>query len=269
MGNRCAVVVEDDPDIRLLLSQTLSMAGFDVHEVGSGEAAIARVQDVRPDLIALDLGLPDVDGIEVCRRLRQMTDAYILMITARAEEIDKVMGLEIGADDYINKPFSPREVQARVAAMFRRPRSNTAVRGDGVASPERNRRASDRVTPSDAAVLAATPAVPQARDLADESLLRHGGLEVDPDARLAHLHGEELPLTRLEFDLLVTMLSRPRRVWSREALLRSVWGSEWTSDHHLVEVHVANLRRKLGDDARAPRWITTVRGVGYRLVPAA
>jgi len=235
---RVAVVVDDDADIRMLLRDVLEMAGFAVHEASCGNVGIELVRDVRPDLVTLDLGLPDVDGITVCRTIRVFTDAYVLMITARADEIDRLLGLEIGADDFVNKPFSPREVQARVAALFRRPRH----------------------------LPTGVPAEPV---LPEHEVLRHGELEVDVDARMVTLTGAQLELTRIEFDLLATMLGSPRRVWSREMLLRSVWGSDWGSDHHLVEVHVGNLRRKLGDDARTARWIKTVRGVGYRLAAAA
>ena len=235
---RVAVVVDDDADIRMLLRDVLEMAGFAVHEASCGNAGIELVREVQPDLVTLDLGLPDVDGITVCRTIRAFTDAYVLMITARADEIDRLLGLEIGADDFVNKPFSPREVQARVAALFRRPRHLPTA-------------------------IPAEPGPPE------HEVLRHGELEVDLDARIVMLTGTELELTRIEFDLLATMLGSPRRVWTREMLLHSVWGSDWASDHHLVEVHVGNLRRKLGDDARTARWIKTVRGVGYRLTSAA
>lgn len=242
-ADRTAVVVEDDPDIRLLVLEVLEMAGFAVHEAPTGREGIDLVRELEPDLVTLDLGLPDLDGTEVCRRIRQFTDAYVIMITARRDEIDQLIGLEMGADDFIVKPFSPRALQARVAAMFRRSRSMVGSQvsggnGGGQAEP-----------------------VSQEPD----GVIRRGALEVDLEGRLVHLEGKELHLTRTEFDLLATMLSGPRRVWTREALLRAVWGGEWNSDLHLVEVHMGNLRRKLGDSARSSRWIQTVRGVGYRL----
>ena len=227
-----AVIIDDDADIRALIAELLRQSGFEVTEAASGTDGLAAVRDVEPDVVTLDLNLPDLDGIEVCRRIREITDAYVVMLTARPDEIDRLMGLEIGADDYLTKPFSPRELRARIAAMLRRPRA-------GSASP----------SPS------ATPSEP----------VRHGGLEVDIEGRLATLDGVELDLTRTEFDLLATLLSGPRRVWPRETLLRTVWGTDWVSDGHLVEVHMANLRRKLGDDPRSGRYIRTVRGVGYRL----
>jgi two-component system, OmpR family, response regulator len=233
------LIIEDDARIRTALTRALTERGHAVSSEPAGMPGLQRVLDEPPDLVVLDLGLPDVDGITVCRTIREFTDAYVLMITARTDEIDRLLGLEIGADDFVDKPFSPREIQARVTALFRRPRGLGAQ--------------------------AAEPAPP-----ADEhTVIRHGELEVDVDARIVTMAGTELPLTRIEFDLLATMLGSPRRVWTRETLLRTVWGAQWIGDDHLVEVHVGNLRRKLGDDARTARWIKTVRGVGYRLAPAA
>lgn len=241
---RTAVVVEDDSDIRELLVLTLSMVGFNIIETASGKEALSLVREHQPDLVTLDLNLPDLDGMEVCRQLRPLTDAYIVMITARVDEIERVLGLEIGADDFIVKPFSPREVRARVAAMFRRPRSYGA---EGAGSPE----AGDSAMPAQE----------------DSAVVVHGGLSVDVEGRVARLDGEELPLTRIEFELLATLVTGPRRVWTRETLLTRVWGEGWTDDHHLVEVHIRNLRKKLGEDTREPRYIKTVRGVGYRMMP--
>ena len=241
---RTAVVVEDDPDIRELLVLTLSMVGFNVIETASGREALNLVREHQPDLVTLDLNLPDLDGMEVCRQLRPLTDAYIVMITARVEEIERVLGLEIGADDFIVKPFSPREVRARVAAMFRRPRA--LVEAGSV---------SGEATGTHGAAEA------------DGAVVAHGALSVDVDGRVARLNGEELSLTKIEFDLLATLITGSRRVWTRETLLERVWGEGWTDDHHLVEVHIRNLRKKLGEDTREPRFIKTVRGVGYRMMP--
>jgi len=233
--DRRALVVEDDADIRALLVEVLGQAGFTVDTTGSGRDALGFAQRLDPALVTLDLGLPDLDGVEVCRRLRAAgSDAYVIMLTARDEEIDRLIGLEIGADDYLSKPFSPRELRARAMAMMRRPRRST------------------RSTPS-------------ADD--ENPVLRLGELSVDVDGRIATLAGEELDLTRTEFDLLATLLSGPRRVWTRETLLNQVWGTAWARDFHLIEVHIGNLRRKLGEDSRSGRWIRTVRGVGYRLGP--
>jgi two-component system, OmpR family, response regulator len=234
--DRHAVVIEDDPDVRALLVELLQQSGFTVADSGTGADGLRSVRELDPDLVTLDLNLPDLDGIEVCRRLRDGSEAYVIMLTARPDEIDRLVGLETGADDYLTKPFSPRELRARVAAMMRRPRRRvTAPAAEAPADPDTN------------------------------EVLRLGPLEVDLEGRLAHLDGAELPLTRIEFDLLATLLSGPRRVWPRETLLRTVWGTEWAGDGHLVEVHMGNLRRKLGDDPRNGRFIRTVRGVGYRL----
>jgi DNA-binding response OmpR family regulator len=230
--HRSAVVIEDDGDVRALLAELLRQSGFDVAEALTGGAGLDAVRTRQPDLVTLDLNLPDLDGMEVCRRIREISDAYIVMLTGRPDEIDRLLGLETGADDYLTKPFSPRELRARVSAMMRRPRRRDAA------------------------------AVPVEQDA---TVLRHGDLEVDVDARIARIGDQEIDLTRTEFDLLVTLLTGPRRVWSRDTLLRTVWGTDWVNDGHLVEVHMGNLRRKLGDDPRSGRYIRTVRGVGYRL----
>ncbi|MFY0407646.1 response regulator transcription factor [Solicola sp. PLA-1-18] len=241
-GARVAVVVDDDGDVRGLISHVLSLQGFTVHEAATGRDGVRLAREANPDLITLDLGLPDVDGTQVCRAVREFTDAYVVMVTARQDEIDRLIGLEIGADDYVSKPFSPRELQARIAAMFRRPRTSVSAAANAPA--------------------AAPPA---------DTQLRHGDLAVDPDGRVATLETadgvQELTLTRTEFDILATLLSNPVKVWGRDALLRQVWGEGWTNDHHLVEVHMGNLRRKLGDSGRSAGFIRTVRGVGYRMEP--
>ena len=231
---RRALVVEDDEDIRALIEFTLQTQGFVVTAVDSGLAGVEAVREGDPDLVTLDLGLPGIDGIEACRRIREISDAYVVMITARDDEIDRLLGLETGADDFISKPFSARELKARVNAMFRRPRTGVAV-----------------------------AAAPLPED--DHEVLVHGPLRVDVDGRRAFRGGVELELTRTEFDLLTELMRTPARVWTREALLRSVWGTEWASVTHLVEVHIGNLRRKLGEQRSGPRFIRTVRGVGYRM----
>ncbi|MEG9249868.1 response regulator transcription factor [Arthrobacter sp. Soc17.1.1.1] len=236
-SQRTALIIEDDPDIRELLATTLRMNGFTTVEASSGLEGLAALAEHSPDLITLDLNLPDLDGVEVCRQCRASTDAYIVMVTARQDEIDRLIGLEIGADDFIGKPFSPRELSARVSAMFRRPRTGA---GPGPAP----------VPVSDG-----------------NALLRHNDLTMDVEGRVVALDGQELALTRIEFDLLETLLTGAQRVWTREALLNRVWGEGWSQDHHLVEVHIRNLRKKLGEDTSNPRFIRTVRGVGYRMTP--
>jgi DNA-binding response OmpR family regulator len=233
--DRAAVVIEDDPDVRALLVELLRQSGFTVTECSAGAEGLRAVRELDPDLVTLDLNLPDFDGIEVCRRLRETSEAYVIMLTARPDEVDRLVGLETGADDYLTKPFSPRELRARVAAMMRRPRRRAA------------------------------PTEPAPTAPAEQQVIKLGGLEVDLEGRLVSLDGAELPLTRIEFDLLATLLASPRRVWPRETLMRAVWGTEWAGDGHLVEVHMGNLRRKLRDDPKVGRYIRTVRGVGYRL----
>ena len=253
-SERTAVVVEDDDDIRELITHSLTMQGFEVASAASGQAGLDLVMANDPDLVTLDLGLPDLDGIEVCRRVRDISQAYVVMISARTDEIDRLMGLEIGADDYLTKPFSPRELQARVNAMFRRPR---AVRAPA-----------DAPAPGTNGSAPAAPAPPAAHTSgeSDATLVRHGRIAVDAEGRVVTVDGKEADLTRTEFDLLATLLSAPRRVWSRAVLLDGLWGPGW-SEEHLVEVHVGNLRRKLTKlgpaGGRAP--IRTVRGVGYRM----
>ncbi|WP_077490940.1 response regulator transcription factor [Sinomonas mesophila] len=299
LADRRAVVIEDDADVRMLLARTLQRHGFEVAEAATGAEGLRLAREHEPDLVTLDLNLPDLDGTEVCRRLREFSDAYVVMITGRAEEIDELIGLQIGADDYISKPFSPRTVQARVEAMFRRPRATapkaSAPDAAGLdhpgpppappvplastgfpASAAPPARAASPLQPAPAPYVPA-PYVPATQSPAPEppapeppapdgQRLAHGPLVVDLDARVVEVDGKEVALTRTEFDLLALMVCSPRRVWTREMLLRSVWGDEWASDEHLVEVHVGNLRRKLGDRGRSPRFIRTVRGVGYGMM---
>ncbi|SDT52557.1 DNA-binding response regulator, OmpR family, contains REC and winged-helix (wHTH) domain [Pseudarthrobacter equi] len=252
-ANRRAVVVEDDKDIQMLLNRTLSMQGFDVVVAGNGMDGLARIREHQPELITLDLNLPDLDGTEVCRRLREFSDAYVVMITARVEEIDELLGLQIGADDFVTKPFSPRALGARITAMFRRPRPGFP---DGGA-------------PAVAELAAAEPEQPAVEAEADSEATVHGPVRVDTESRTVHVAGNEVVLTRTEFDLLAAFVGAPRRVWTKESLLRRVWGDEWATDEHLVEVHVGNLRRKIRAGGSDTQIIRTVRGVGYGLVPAA
>lgn len=238
---RRAVVIEDDADIRLLLTRVLAQAGLEVSEAGSGTDGLDEVRRCQPDLVTLDLNLPDMDGIEVCRQLREQTDAYVIMLTARQEEIDRLLGLEVGADDYVTKPFSPRELRARVAAMFRRPRPVAMAASASSALP------------------LAAPVAPPAR------VVTAAGFEVDLDAHEVRRAGQVLPLTLTEFRIFAALAAHPGQVWTREALLREVWDTSWTDNTHLVDVHVGNLRRKLGATGTDGRAVRTVRGVGYRL----
>ena len=219
-----ALVVDDEPPLVQVVSGYLAREGFDVVSAADGEAAVAAAREHRPDVIVLDLMLPGVDGVEACRRIRTFSDAYIIMLTAKSDEVDKLIGLSVGADDYLTKPFSPRELVARVRAMLRRPR-----------------------------------AVP------DPGVRRFGDLEVDPAGREVRARGDLIDLTRTEFDLLDTLSAHPRMAFSRHQLLERLWHGEWYGDDHVIDVHIGNLRHKLGDDATAPRYIRTVRGVGYRM----
>jgi DNA-binding response OmpR family regulator len=234
-----ALVIEDAPDICFLLCETLRQGGFDATGAATGAEGLELAAQLQPDLVTLDLTLPDLDGIEVCRRLRAVSNAYLIILTARGDEPDRLIGLEVGADDYMLKPFSPRELRARVGAMFRRPRLNDPgpfVPGAGsTGAPDPD---------------------------ADE--LRSGDLVMDLESRQVTLAGQAVPLTRTEFDLLAAFMGRPRRVWERDTLARMVWHTDWPGGDHVIDVHVANLRRKLGDSAHEGRWIHTVRGVGYR-----
>ena len=257
---RVAVIIEDDKDIRDLLHAVLQQSGFEVHASPTGTEGVEAVRRHKPAVVTLDLGLPDIDGFEVIRQLRLFSDAYIVMLTARAEELDTLMGLEAGADDYITKPFRPRELRARISAMMRRPRKD-----DGETAPAQP--ASPQADP----VL--SPAVPV--PASGNEVFTHNGLLLNPGTRTTSLGGQEVELTRTEFDLLHAVLESGRRVRSKTDLVRRLRGEEYDtgsyiseSDERTIEVHVGNLRRKLGDDSRSPRWLETVRGVGYRLAPS-
>jgi DNA-binding response OmpR family regulator len=225
------LVVEDERDLARMVAAYLERAGHVVHVTHDGREAVARARSLDPDVIVLDLGLPGLDGVEVCRQVRTFSDCYVLMLTARADEVDLLVGLSVGADDYLVKPLSPRQLVARVQVVLRRPRTTGAAADDG---------GGERV---------------------------FGDLVVDVEARRVSVAGERVELTRTEFDLLTTMLAAPRRVWSRAVLLDTLWGAGWSSEEHLVEVHVGNLRRKLtraAPEGTRPL-IRTVRGVGYRM----
>jgi len=224
-----ALVVEDSPEFMLLCRHLLEKEGFDVVVATDGISAVEVAQRERPDIAILDLGLPGVDGIEVCRRIRQFTDAYIVMVTGRTDEVDKIVGLSVGADDYVTKPFSPRELAARIQAMRRRPR--------------------------------AAAAAPSA------AIREFGTLRIDPDVREVTVDGRVLDLTKIEFGLLDLLSSAPRRTFTRNQLLEDVWGDNFYGDDHIIDVHVGNLRKKLGESASTPRHIKTLRGVGYRFEP--
>jgi DNA-binding response OmpR family regulator len=224
-----ALVVEDSPEFLLLCRRLLEKEGFDVVVATEGEQAVELARRERPELAILDLGLPDVDGIVVCRRIRRFTDAYIVIVTGRSDEVDKIVGLSVGADDYVTKPYSPRELAARVQAMRRRPR--------GPVEP------------------APTP------------VREHGSLRIDPLVREVTMAGAVLELTKIEFGILDLLSSSPRRTFTRNQLLEDVWGDDFYGDDHIIDVHVGNLRKKLGESASKQHHIRTLRGVGYRFEP--
>ena len=224
-----ALVVEDEPDLARLIGSYFDRGGFETSVTGDGIEAVELTREFDPDVIVLDLGLPGLDGVEVCRQVRTFSDAYIVMVTARSDEVDTLIGLSVGADDYLTKPFSPREMMARVQAMLRRPRP---LGGDG--------------RPAD-------------------DTRSFGELRIDPEGRDVWLAGEPVALTRTEFDLLDALSRRPQLAFSRRQLIEQVWGPAWVGDEHLVDVHIGHLRRKLDDTAADSRYVRTVRGIGYRM----
>ncbi len=224
---RQVLVVDDEPHIRTVLRGYLEAEGFAVSEAADGETAVRQVRQAAPDLVLLDVMLPGIDGLEVLRQLRTFSDVYVILVTARTEEVDKLVGLGVGADDYVTKPFSPREVAARVKAVLRRDRGTHDAGGP---------------------------------------LLRFEGLTVDRDAREVRAGGSAVSLSALEFDVLAALADAPGRVFSRRQLLERVWGYDFFGDERVVDVHIRSLRARLGDDAGNPRLIATVRGVGYKFV---
>ena len=208
----------------------LQHEGFAVTTAADGEQALAAARRDPPDVVVLDLMMPGIDGIEVCRQLRTFTDAYVIMLTARSEEVDTLIALSVGADDYMTKPFSPRELTARIRSLLRRPRTSLQTGTD-----------------------------PQVRTMGD--------LRLDPASRQVHVGQAAVELTRTEFDLLDALTARPRLAYTRRQLIEQVWGPDWFGDEHLVDLHIAHIRAKLKDDAAAPRFVLTVRGVGYRIGP--
>jgi DNA-binding response OmpR family regulator len=217
------LVVDDEQSIRTIVEYALRDAGFEVLSAARGDDALALVRRDPPDLVVLDLMLPGMDGLEVCRRIRAERSVPIIILSARGEELDKVLGLELGADDYVTKPFSPRELVSRVKANLRRAR----------AEPEL------------------------------EAPLRAGDLEIDPVARSVRRDGEEVGLTFSEFEILLKLARSPRRVFTREELMNHLWKGSFYGDLRSVDVHVRHLRQKVERDPSAPVLIRTVRGVGY------
>lgn len=225
-SRRCALVVDDEPNIAALLTETLEGEGFDVIVAADGMAALRRARAHAPDLVILDIGLPGLDGFEVCRALRKESAAPILVVSARGSEVDRVVGLELGADDYVVKPFSPRELAARVRAVMRR---------------------------------SGQPPVPAGK----KRIV--GDLAIDAERREVNVGGKPVSLKPREFDLLWLLARNEGRVFTRDQLIEAVWGFDFEGDPRTVDVHVRRLRRALDDSADAPRYLHTVHGLGYKL----
>ncbi len=221
------LLVDDEPDLRRMVRRYLQAEGFEIAEASNGADALARHRDGSPDLIVLDVAMPGMDGFAVLQEVRRTSDTPVIMLTARAEEIDRVLGLTIGADDYVTKPFSPRELVARIRAVLRR--GHTAR-------------------------------------LDHDDVIEFAEVNIDLARREVHVDGDTVELTALEFDLLAALASAPGRVFTRAQLLERVWGWDYFGAERVVDVHIGNLRKALGDDATEPRFIATVRGVGYKFV---
>jgi len=224
-----ALVVDDEQPLAQLVAGYLEHDGFEVEIAGNGLDAVEAARRSDPDVVVLDLMLPGIDGVEVCRQIRTFSDAYIVMLTAKSDEIDTLIGLSVGADDYITKPFSPRELVTRIRVMLRRPRT--------------------------------------AADRAESHVIDLGDVQIALDAHEVRRAGMPVGLTPREFAVLATLAAHPNVAFTRRQLLDRVWGEEWIGDEHVVDVHIANVRRKLEDNPGSPRIIRTVRGVGYRIGP--
>jgi len=289
---KTAVIIEDDTEIRHVLAEVLESSGFSTVSVGNGIDGVRAVLTYKPVLTTIDVNMPGIDGIEAARRIRAQSDTFIIMLTGMTDEADVIAGLGAGADDYLVKPFRPRELRARVEALMRR-RSTEAERAavapaapsQGSVGPSfpgvRPATSSvptmpalderDPATPATVIVPAGGASVPVAAD-ADGEWLTHRDLRLHPENRIVLIGGQELDLTRTEFDLLATLLESKRRVRSKADLTLVLRGESYVTsyfvgdaDKRAVEAHMTNLRRKLGESAANPRYIETVRGVGYRL----
>ena len=226
-GKRTILLVEDEESIATPLAESLERDGFDIEVAGTAAAAVEEARRLEPDLVLLDLMLPDGSGLDVCRELRSTSRVPIIIVTARGDEADRVVGLELGADDYVVKPFSAREVAARIRAVLRR------------------------------AEAAAEPAAPT-------GTIEVGGVRLDPARRTVTLDGRPLELARKEFELLALLMREAGTVVTRERLIEEVWETTWFGSTKTLDVHVSGVRKKLGDDPASPRYIHTVRGVGFR-----
>lgn len=221
------LLVDDEPELRQMVRRYLEAEAFEVHEARDASTALTLLRDSRPDLVLLDVAMPGVDGFEVLQKIRRRSNVPVIMLTARTEEFDRVLGLTIGADDYVTKPFSPRELVARIRAVLRRGRADT---------PE------------------------------PDKALNFDGIAINVSTRTVTTDGEQRDLSALEFDLLAALAAAPGRVFTRAQLLERVWGGDYFGAERVIDVHIGNLRKSLGDSAGAPRFVGTVRGVGYRFV---
>ena len=226
--HRRVLIVDDEHDLRSMLSSYLKADGFEVVQAENGKQGLELALSQKPDIVVLDVGLPGLDGFEVWRRLRSSSTVPVIMLTARTEEVDRVVGLTVGADDYMTKPFSPRELVARIAAILRR--------------------------------------IAQGAEGSPGERLEFEGLTIDIDTREVTSSERSVDLSALEFDLLVALARSPRRVFSRQQLMEEVWGWDYVGVDRVVDVHISNLRKLLNDNTRVPRFIATVRGVGYKFV---
>ena len=228
-AQRCALVIDDEPHVVELVGEALRAEGFNVTSAADGMAAVRRARVNRPDVVVLDIGLPGLDGFEVCRTLRKETSAPILFLSARGDEVDRIVGLELGADDFIAKPFSPRELVARVRAVLRR---------SGISAPEPGQRRAS------------------------------GDICIDADKREATLRGKHVALKPREFDVLWLLVRNEGRVFTRDQLIETLWGFDFDGDPRTVDVHIRRIRRALGDSVSRPRFLHTIHGVGYKFAPA-
>ena len=220
------VLIEDNEQVARMVETALTREGLSVVLAANAERGLELTRELAADLVIMDLSLPGMDGLEACRQLRTFSDAYVIMLTGRDSELDRLIGLSVGADDYVTKPFYARELVARIRAMQRRPRA--------------------QITEAAA-------------------VRRFGDLQIDPATREVAVAEQMVQLSRTEYDVLDALSSEPKLTLSRRQLLERVWGEEWYGDDHVIDVHVSNLRRKLGDDPQSSRYVRTVRGYGYRM----
>ncbi|WP_287128427.1 response regulator transcription factor [Candidatus Cyanaurora vandensis] len=226
MSSTKILVVDDELTIRTLVRRYLEREGYQVEIAENGETALRIFDQMEPELVVLDLMLPDINGYELCQRMQSRTNVYVLMLTARADEADKVQGFALGADDYLTKPFSLKELSARISAILKRQRTSTQ---------------------------------------ATEQVLKYQAIAIDPVRREVRMSGTDLiELTALEFDLLYLLAQAPGKVWRRSDLIREVWGYDYVGDERVVDVHIGQIRKKLESNTSEPIYVKTVRGVGYK-----